>query len=76
MKKIALGLGLAATCAVTALATVGAKDRPAELRLNQIQVLGTHNSYSQGVDKHLLAMADAVAVFGCPIFNSAAVAIS
>lgn len=70
MKKIALGLGLAATCAVTALATVGAKDRPAELRLNQIQVLGTHNSYSQGVDKHLLAMADAAIGPQLAIFTS------
>lgn len=59
MKKIALGLGLAATCAVTAVAALGARERAPELRLNQIQVLGTHNSYAQGIDPHLLAMADA-----------------
>jgi Phosphoinositide phospholipase C, Ca2+-dependent len=43
-----------------ALAAAGAKDRKPELQLNQIQVVGTHNSYSQGVDPHLLAMADKI----------------
>lgn len=36
---------------------VGAGAGP-DLKLNQIQVLGTHNSYSQGVDPRLLAMLD------------------
>ena len=56
MKKLALGLAL--TCALSALAT--AKDRAPELLLNQIQVVGTHNSYSQGIDPRLMAMAEAI----------------
>jgi hypothetical protein len=56
--KRKLAVALAATCAVTALAA--AKERAPELRLNQIQVVGTHNSYSQGIDPRLLAMADAI----------------
>lgn len=33
-----------------------AADLPDSLPINQIQVLGTHNSYSMGVDPHILAM--------------------
>lgn len=54
--KIALGLALAG--AVFALAA--ARDRAPDLLLNQIQVVGTHNSYAQGIDPRLMAMAEAV----------------
>ena len=53
-----LAIGLAAAGAVSALAA--AQDRAPALRLNQIQVVGTHNSYSQGIDPRLMAMAEAV----------------
>lgn len=67
MKKLATGLGLIATCGIAAIAAGGiaaiaiAQEAPRtdEVRLNQIQVIGTHNSYSQGVDPQLLAMVDA-----------------
>ena len=60
MKNFAIGLTVAGavTCAVAAIAT--AKDRTPELQLNQIQVVGTHNSYSQGIDPRLMAMAEAI----------------
>lgn len=58
MKKLAIGLAVAGGMA--ALTSVNAKPQPTELRLNQIQVLGTHNSYSQGVDPLLRDAADAV----------------
>ncbi|MEI6486489.1 MAG: phosphatidylinositol-specific phospholipase C1-like protein [Sphingomonadales bacterium] len=58
MKTLALGLALAA--AALAATPAGAGKPPAALRLNQIQVLGTHNSYSQGVDPLLRDAADAV----------------
>jgi len=57
MKRLAISL--AVTCAVSALAAAGAKERASGPLLNQIQVVGTHNSYSQGVDPHLMAMAEA-----------------
>lgn len=64
MKKLAIGLAVAGavTCAVAAIATATptASHRAPELRLNQIQVVGTHNSYSQGIDPRLMAMAEAV----------------
>jgi hypothetical protein len=31
-----------------------------DLKINQIQIVGTHNSYSQGVDPQIMAMADAI----------------
>ncbi|WP_297507787.1 phosphatidylinositol-specific phospholipase C1-like protein [uncultured Caulobacter sp.] len=52
MKTQTLGL-------VAAAALLAGAARAEEPRLNQIQVLGTHNSYSQGVDPKLLALADA-----------------
>ena len=57
-----VAIGLAATCAATcALCTLAAaKDDAPELRLNQIQVVGTHNSYSQGIDPRLMAMAEEI----------------
>ncbi|MBB4099516.1 Ca2+-dependent phosphoinositide-specific phospholipase C [Sphingomonas kyeonggiensis] len=58
MKKLAIGLGLIATCAA-AIAIAQEAPRTEEVRLNEIQVIGTHNSYSQGVDPRLLALADA-----------------
>jgi len=56
MKKLAIGL--AVTCAVSAIAA--ARGPAPEPRLNQIQVVGTHNSYSQGIDPRLMAMAEAI----------------
>ncbi|MCK8455181.1 Ca2+-dependent phosphoinositide-specific phospholipase C [Sphingomonas faeni] len=53
-----LAIALATTGALSALAT--AKDRAPELLLNEIQVVGTHNSYSQGIDPRLMAMAEAI----------------
>ncbi|MEG3084602.1 Ca2+-dependent phosphoinositide-specific phospholipase C [Sphingomonas sp. PB2P12] len=60
MKTVAIGL--AATCALTGglSALAAAKDSTPELRLNQIQVVGTHNSYSQGIDPRLMAMAEQI----------------
>ena len=59
MKKLAIGLGVIASCAAAALAIAQEAPRTDEVRLNEIQVIGTHNSYSQGVDPQLLAMVDA-----------------
>lgn len=60
MKKLATGLGLIAACTGAALAAAAQEaPRAEEVRLNEIQVIGTHNSYSQGVDPQLLAMVDA-----------------
>lgn len=58
MASKTLAIGLAVTCAMSALAT--ARDRAPELRLNQIQVVGTHNSYAQGIDPRLMAMAEEI----------------
>ena len=59
MMKLTTGLALLA--ALAAGAALHARDRAAPpLRLNQIQVLGTHNSYSQGIDPLLRDAADAV----------------
>lgn len=38
------------------IAPIDAPDLPDTLRINQIQVLGTHNSYSQGLDPHVSAL--------------------
>ena len=51
-------LGLIAT-GTAAIAIAREPRRTEEVRINQIQVIGTHNSYSQGVDPRLLAMVDA-----------------
>ena len=56
MKKLVIGL--AATCAASALAS--AKTPAPEPRHDQIQVVGTHNSYSQGIDPRLMAMAETI----------------
>lgn len=60
MKKLVFGL--AVTCAVIGATSglAGARDRAPEVLLNQIQVVGTHNSYSQGIDPRLMAMAEEV----------------
>ena len=56
MKKLVIGL--AASCAAAALAS--AQGPASEPRINQIQVVGTHNSYSQCIDPRLMAMAEAI----------------
>jgi hypothetical protein len=56
MKKLVIGL--AASCAAAALAS--AQGPAPEPQINQIQVVGTHNSYSQGIDPRLMAMAEAI----------------
>lgn len=53
-----LAIGLAAICALSVAAS--ARETAPEPRLNQIQVVGTHNSYSQGIDPRLMAMAEAI----------------
>ncbi|MFN3228284.1 MAG: Ca2+-dependent phosphoinositide-specific phospholipase C [Asticcacaulis sp.] len=50
---------LAASLSVLAL-SAHAEVRPNALKLNEIQVLGTHNSYAQPVDKRLLAEVDPI----------------
>lgn len=50
---------LAASLSVLAL-SAHAEAHPKELKLNEIQVLGTHNSYAQPVDKRLLAEVDPI----------------
>jgi hypothetical protein len=37
-----------------------ARNNEDDLKINQIQIVGTHNSYSQGVDPQIMAMADAI----------------
>lgn len=51
--------GKAEKPAPAAQAAPEAANLPDSLPLNRIQVLGTHNSYSQGVDPRILAMLDA-----------------
>lgn len=58
MKSFAIGL--VSVGAATALVAAAADQPSAEPRLNQIQVVGTHNSYAQGIDPRLMAMADAI----------------
>ncbi|TPG56389.1 Ca2+-dependent phosphoinositide-specific phospholipase C [Sphingomonas glacialis] len=58
MKTFAIGL--LSVGAATALVAAAAQPQAPEPRLNQIQVVGTHNSYSQGIDPQLLAMADTI----------------
>lgn len=57
---IRLPLLLAASLALagTAAAAVEAPDLSPDLKINQIQVLGTHNSYHAAVDPHILKMMD------------------
>lgn len=45
-----------AIAAAPIAAPVDAPDLPGTLRINQIQVVGTHNSYSQGLDPHVAAL--------------------
>ncbi|NOW48693.1 hypothetical protein FHW96_004883 [Novosphingobium sp. SG751A] len=51
----------ASTAMMLAMVASAAVAQPNDdLRINQIQILGTHNSYSQGVDPQIMAMADAI----------------
>ncbi|WP_242095690.1 hypothetical protein [Sphingomonas sp. CROZ-RG-20F-R02-07] len=59
MNKTVIGLGLAIGCATAALAGDRARPADADIRLNQLQVPGTHNGCSQGVDPILRDAADA-----------------
>lgn len=59
MNKTVIGLGLAIGCATAALAGDRARPADADIRFNEIQVPGTHNGYSQGVDPILRDAADA-----------------
>lgn len=53
--------GALAALLATVATMAAANTRPADdLKINQIQVVGTHNSYSQGVDPQIMAMADAI----------------
>ncbi len=54
-----LMLVAASVAIATAVSAVEAPDLPADLKINQIQVLGTHNSYHAAVDPHILTMMDA-----------------
>ena len=47
-----LAAALACACAMAA----DAPDLPGDLRINALQVLGTHNSYSQGLDPRMAAL--------------------
>ncbi len=50
---------LAASAAIaTSAAAAEAPDLSPDLKINQIQVLGTHNSYHAAVDPHILTMMD------------------
>ncbi|WKL58962.1 phosphatidylinositol-specific phospholipase C1-like protein [Asticcacaulis sp. ZE23SCel15] len=54
---------MAAVAAATLCQGAAAKDfetAPRDLKLNEIQVLGTHNSYARPVDKRLLAVVDPI----------------
>lgn len=59
MKKLALGAALLLAGCVAAPSA--ALKRDGDVRINQIQVLGTHNSYARPADPRLLAMVDAIA---------------
>lgn len=58
MKKTLLAIA-ALLCAGAMAAPIEAPDLPPTLRLNEIQVLGTHNSYGQGLDPRVAALFDA-----------------
>ncbi|MBB3957285.1 Ca2+-dependent phosphoinositide-specific phospholipase C [Novosphingobium sediminicola] len=58
MKLKLLRNGGAMALAMVAMAAHA--QRGDDLKLNQIQIVGTHNSYSQGVDPQIMAMADAI----------------
>jgi hypothetical protein len=58
MKNKALRAGAAMVLGMVAVAA-HAQNRD-DLKINQIQIVGTHNSYSQGVDPQIMAMADAI----------------
>lgn len=40
-------------CSAATAATIDAPNLPADLKINQLQVLGTHNSYAEGLDPHV-----------------------
>lgn len=46
--------------ALASVATIAVAAPGEDLKINQIQVVGTHNSYSQGVDPQIMAMANAI----------------
>jgi hypothetical protein len=52
MQKLLNGIALAALCAATP--AFGQQD-PSDIRMNQLQVLGSHNSYHTGIDPELFA---------------------
>jgi hypothetical protein len=53
-------LVLAAALASPAIAAPEASNLDPALKINQIQVLGTHNSYAMPVDERLLNLADPI----------------
>jgi hypothetical protein len=55
MSKLLPSIAIFLASAVGAVAAE-APNLPPDIKINQIQVLGTHNSYSAGVDPHLLAL--------------------
>ena len=58
MIRLPLLLAASLALASAAAAAVEAPDLSPDLKINQIQVLGTHNSYHAAVDPHILAMMD------------------
>lgn len=59
-KLVRTGAAMALTIAALAAHAQSHAQTRVDLKINQIQVLGTHNSYSQGVDPRIMAMADAI----------------
>ena len=57
MMKLLLGLS-AGVAFATSSPALDAPDLSPDLKINQIQVLGTHNSYHAAVDPHILKMMD------------------
>ncbi|MGK5020648.1 Ca2+-dependent phosphoinositide-specific phospholipase C [Janthinobacterium sp. LB2P10] len=58
MMKMTLSLTIAASlfCTAALAAPMEAPHLPGSLRMNEIQVLGTHNSYAQGLDPRVSAL--------------------
>lgn len=53
-------MALSMALSMAAMVTHANPQSKDDLKINQIQVLGTHNSYSQGVDPQIMAMADGI----------------
>lgn len=51
-------LGLGAASAISGQSKSEFKSAPRNLKINEIQVVGTHNSYSRGVEPTILSLAD------------------